>query len=62
MGAPLALPFNPAVPRRLRAGWTLLVAAMVLSMRWAPAAVLFLAESPAAANWKATLVTARCAA
>ncbi|MEU1806618.1 YfhO family protein [Streptomyces sp. NPDC019937] len=32
----LTLPFNPAAPRRLRAGWTLLVAAMTLSMRWAP--------------------------
>ncbi|MGR6969317.1 YfhO family protein [Streptomyces cynarae] len=32
----LALPFHRAVPGRVRVGWTLLVAAMVLSMQWAP--------------------------
>ncbi|MFF4212926.1 YfhO family protein [Streptomyces sp. NPDC001796] len=32
----LALPFHRAVPRRVRVGWPLLVAAMVLSMQWAP--------------------------
>ncbi|MFE2584455.1 YfhO family protein [Streptomyces sp. NPDC059378] len=32
----LALPFHRAVPRRVRAAWTLLVVAMTLSMRWGP--------------------------
>jgi hypothetical protein len=32
----LTLPFNPAVPRRLRGGWTLLVAGVALSLQWGP--------------------------
>ncbi|MFJ8789180.1 YfhO family protein [Streptomyces sp. NPDC102462] len=32
----LALPFHRAVPRRVRAGWTLLVIAVTLSLQWAP--------------------------
>ncbi|MFE1912760.1 YfhO family protein [Streptomyces anandii] len=32
----LALPFHRAVPRRVRAGWTLLVIAVALSMQWDP--------------------------
>ncbi|MFE9094611.1 YfhO family protein [Streptomyces sp. NPDC007264] len=32
----LALPFHRAVPRRVRAGWTLLVAGVALSMQWEP--------------------------
>ncbi|GGJ01084.1 membrane protein [Streptomyces brasiliensis] len=32
----LALPFHRAVPRPVRAGWTLLVAGVLLSMQWAP--------------------------
>ncbi|MFF3463303.1 YfhO family protein [Streptomyces sp. NPDC001984] len=32
----LTLPFHRAVPRRVRAGWTLLVAGVLLSMQWAP--------------------------
>lgn len=32
----LALPFHRAVPRRVRAGWTLLVVAVTLSMQWNP--------------------------
>ncbi|MEU6252983.1 YfhO family protein [Streptomyces sp. NPDC047043] len=32
----LALPFHRAVPRRVRAGWTLLVAAVALSLQWQP--------------------------
>ncbi|MCX4879577.1 YfhO family protein [Streptomyces sp. NBC_00847] len=32
----LALPFHRAVPRRVRAGWTLLVAAVALSLQWGP--------------------------
>ncbi|MFF8452171.1 YfhO family protein [Streptomyces leeuwenhoekii] len=32
----LALPFHRAAPVRVRAGWTLLVAAVALSMQWTP--------------------------
>lgn len=32
----LALPFHRAVPRRVRAGWTVLVVAVALSMQWDP--------------------------
>lgn len=32
----LALPFHRAVPGRVRAGWTLLVAAVALSLQWRP--------------------------
>ncbi|MEV0183417.1 YfhO family protein [Streptomyces sp. NPDC050625] len=32
----LALPFHRAVPGRVRTGWTLLVAAVTLSMQWGP--------------------------
>ncbi|KAB1140712.1 YfhO family protein [Streptomyces luteolifulvus] len=32
----LALPFHRAAPRRVRAGWTLLVVAVALSMQWEP--------------------------
>lgn len=32
----LALPFHRAAPVRVRAGWTLLVAAVTLSMQWTP--------------------------
>ncbi|AJP00255.1 membrane protein [Streptomyces cyaneogriseus subsp. noncyanogenus] len=34
--AALALPFHRAAPVRVRAGWTLLVAAVALSMQWTP--------------------------
>jgi uncharacterized membrane protein YfhO len=32
----LALPFHRAVPRRVRAGWTVLVAGVALSLQWGP--------------------------
>ncbi|MCI3275822.1 YfhO family protein [Streptomyces cylindrosporus] len=32
----LALPFHRAVPRRTRVGWTVLVAAVALSLQWGP--------------------------
>ncbi|GAA2516489.1 YfhO family protein [Streptomyces longisporus] len=32
----LALPFHRAVPRRVRTGWTVLVAAVALSLQWGP--------------------------
>ncbi|MFJ3233116.1 YfhO family protein [Streptomyces sp. NPDC086787] len=37
----LALPFHRAVPRSVRAGWTLLVAAVLLSMQWQPTHLLW---------------------
>ncbi|MEU0073003.1 YfhO family protein [Streptomyces sp. NPDC006332] len=42
----LALPFHRAVPRRVRAGWTLLVAGTTLSMQWAPTQLLWHAFTP----------------
>ncbi|MBC2866750.1 YfhO family protein [Streptomyces mexicanus] len=32
----LALPFHGAVPRRVRAGWSVLIVAVTLSMQWTP--------------------------
>lgn len=37
----LALPFHRAVPMRVRTGWTLLVAAVALSMQWEPTHLLW---------------------
>ncbi|MFC8349438.1 YfhO family protein [Streptomyces sp. NPDC057280] len=37
----LALPFHRAAPRRVRAGWTLLVAGVTLSMQWDPTHLLW---------------------
>ncbi|PWI20928.1 hypothetical protein DI272_40085 [Streptomyces sp. Act143] len=37
----LALPFHRAAPRRVRAGWTLLVAGVTLSMQWGPTHLLW---------------------
>ncbi|WP_200302111.1 YfhO family protein [Streptomyces adelaidensis] len=37
----LALPFHRAVPGRVRAGWTLLVVAVVLTMQWGPTHLLW---------------------
>lgn len=37
----LALPFHRAVPVRVRAGWTLLVVAVALSMQWGPTHLLW---------------------
>ncbi|MES5822315.1 YfhO family protein [Streptomyces sp. RG80] len=37
----LALPFHRAVPRRERAGWTLLVVAVALSLQWGPTHLLW---------------------
>ncbi|WP_329341205.1 YfhO family protein [Streptomyces sp. NBC_00663] len=37
----LALPFHRAAPRQVRAGWTLLVAAVTLSMQWGPTHLLW---------------------
>lgn len=37
----LALPFHRAVPRKVRAGWTLLVVAVALSLQWGPTHLLW---------------------
>ncbi|WP_216587476.1 YfhO family protein [Streptomyces brasiliscabiei] len=37
----LALPFHRAAPARVRAGWTLLVGAVALSMQWGPTHLLW---------------------
>ncbi|MFE9766280.1 YfhO family protein [Streptomyces sp. NPDC005808] len=37
----LALPFHRAVPRRVRAGWTLLVVMVALSLQWGPTHLLW---------------------
>ncbi|MFI9830108.1 YfhO family protein [Streptomyces sp. NPDC051913] len=37
----LALPFHRAAPRRVRAGWSLLVTAVILSMQWDPTHLLW---------------------
>lgn len=37
----LALPFHRAAPARVRAGWTLLVVAVALSMQWGPTHLLW---------------------
>ncbi|WP_405608065.1 YfhO family protein [Streptomyces sp. NBC_00076] len=42
----LALPFHRAAPRRVRTGWTLLVAGMTLSMQWGPTQLLWHAFTP----------------
>ncbi|WP_327320644.1 YfhO family protein [Streptomyces sp. NBC_01235] len=42
----LALPFHRAAPGRVRAAWTLLVAAMTLSMQWGPTQLFWHAFTP----------------
>ncbi|WP_078947555.1 YfhO family protein [Streptomyces griseus] len=53
----LALPFHRAVPRRVRAAWTLLVTAMVLSMQWAPTQLAWHAfATPQGSSYRQTFV------
>ncbi|MFG2950689.1 YfhO family protein [Streptomyces adustus] len=53
----LALPFHRAVPRRVRAGWTLLVVAMTLSMRWEPTHLVWHAfATPQGSAYRQTFV------
>ncbi|WP_104531478.1 YfhO family protein [Streptomyces sparsogenes] len=53
----LTLPFNPAVPRRLRGGWTLLVAAVTLSLQWGPTQLAWHAFSvPNGSQYRETFV------
>lgn len=42
----LALPFHRAAPRRVRTGWTVLVAGVTLSMQWGPTQLLWHAFAP----------------
>ncbi|MGW3569190.1 YfhO family protein [Streptomyces sp. NPDC000941] len=53
----LTLPFNPAVPKRLRGGWTLLVAAVALSFQWGPTQLAWHAFSvPNGSQYRETFV------
>ncbi|MGY0056075.1 YfhO family protein [Streptomyces sp. LZ34] len=53
----LTLPFNPAVPRRLRSGWTLLVAGVTLSFQWGPTQLAWHAFSvPNGSQYRETFV------
>ncbi|MFI1164087.1 YfhO family protein [Streptomyces sp. NPDC020801] len=53
----LALPFHRAAPRRVRAGWTLLVVAVTLSMQWAPTHLLWHAfTTPNGSQYRQTFV------
>ncbi|MBV7696100.1 YfhO family protein [Streptomyces sp. TRM70350] len=53
----LALPFHRAVPRRVRHGWTLLVAAVALSLQWGPTHLLWHAfATPQGSAYRQTFV------
>ncbi|MFF7936046.1 MULTISPECIES: YfhO family protein [unclassified Streptomyces] len=53
----LALPFHRAAPRRVRAGWTLLVLAVTLSMQWGPTHLLWHAfVEPQGSSYRQTFV------
>ncbi|MER7567304.1 YfhO family protein [Streptomyces sp. NPDC097941] len=53
----LALPFHRAAPRRVRAGWTLLVLVVTLSMQWGPTHLLWHAfAAPQGSSYRQTFV------
>ncbi|RRR79763.1 hypothetical protein EHS43_22995 [Streptomyces sp. RP5T] len=53
----LALPFHRAAPRRVRAGWTLLVLAVTLSMQWGPTHLMWHAfAEPQGSSYRQTFV------
>nr|WP_239158039.1 YfhO family protein [Streptomyces sp. SID13726] len=53
----LALPFHRAAPRRVRAGWTLLVVAVTLSMQWGPTHLMWHAfAEPQGSSYRQTFV------
>lgn len=53
----LALPFHRAVPRRVRAGWSLLVVLVTLSMQWGPTHLLWHAfAAPQGSSYRQTFV------
>ncbi|MFF9626009.1 YfhO family protein [Streptomyces griseosporeus] len=55
----LALPFHRAVPRRERAGWTVLAAAVALSLQWGPTHLLWHAfATPQGSPYRQTFVLA----
>ncbi|MFF4057903.1 YfhO family protein [Streptomyces sp. NPDC001668] len=53
----LALPFHRAAPRRVRAGWTLLVLLVTLSMQWGPTHLMWHAfAEPQGSSYRQTFV------
>ncbi|MEU9290584.1 YfhO family protein [Streptomyces sp. NPDC048275] len=53
----LALPFHRAAPRRVRTGWTLLVAGVALSLQWGPTHLLWHAfATPQGSPYRQTFV------
>ncbi|WP_280913397.1 YfhO family protein [Streptomyces sp. SAI-208] len=53
----LALPFHRAAPRRVRAGWTLLVLVVTLSMQWGPTHLMWHAfAAPQGSSYRQTFV------
>lgn len=53
----LALPFHRSAPRRVRAGWTLLVVLVTLSMQWGPTHLLWHAfAAPQGSSYRQTFV------
>ncbi|MFF7644603.1 YfhO family protein [Streptomyces canus] len=53
----LALPFHRAAPRRVRAGWTLLVVVVTLSMQWGPTHLMWHAfAEPQGTSYRQTFV------
>ncbi|MER6290059.1 YfhO family protein [Streptomyces sviceus] len=53
----LALPFHRAAPRRVRAGWTLLVVVVTLSMQWGPTHLMWHAfAEPQGSSYRQTFV------
>jgi uncharacterized membrane protein YfhO len=53
----LGLPFHRAAPRRVRAGWTLLVVVVTLSMQWGPTHLLWHAfAEPQGSSYRQTFV------
>ncbi|WP_461083097.1 YfhO family protein [Streptomyces deserti] len=53
----LALPFHRAVPRRVRTGWTLLVAGVALSLQWGPTHLVWHAfATPQGSAYRQTFV------
>jgi hypothetical protein len=53
----LALPFHRAAPRRVRAGWTLLVLVVTVSMQWGPTHLLWHAfAEPQGSSYRQTFV------
>lgn len=53
----LALPFHRAAPRRVRAGWTLMIVVVTLSLQWGPAHLMWHAfAEPQGSSYRQTFV------